>query len=283
MISLKSMALTCYQIKRRVLSSHRLSSSYHRVMSLTWADNFLFILWFIGQFRDLDQIYDESIFSLIGESIISIIVECDLPTYKAWQFCFVDVIPWFVRHGGLFHSENSFRGIQVLLNEKRNLKLPWPWGISQTPCSLDNLTWMIVTSFLHRDVFHFTLTTRGKGTCLCEDREWQTTELCDYQSQFEELLMVLIRNTTKHVISCSGSVWNGQRCNRWIVPPDLLSGKRLWITMDDSLTQDHIRPRTTIEKVSESVYPAIELESIVLLLFYYHVQFKKCINCIFRF
>ncbi|WZY73644.1 hypothetical protein YC2023_005884 [Brassica napus] len=36
--------------------------------------------------------------------------------------------------------------------------------------------------------------------------------------------------------------------------------------MDDSQTQDHIRPRTTIEKVSESVYPAIELGSIHIYL-----------------
>ena len=79
----------------------------------------------------------------------------------------------------------------------------------------------------------------------------------------------------KHVISCSRSVWDRQRCNRWIVPPDLLSDKRRWITMDDSRTQDHIRPRTTIEQVSESVCPANELGSIVLLLIYYHIQLKN--------
>ncbi|WZZ39484.1 hypothetical protein YC2023_035743 [Brassica napus] len=44
-------------------------------------------------------------------------------------------------------------------------------------------------------------------------------------------------------------VWNRQRSNRWIVPPDLLSDKKCWITMDDSQTQDYIRPRTTIEQL----------------------------------
>ncbi|CAF1711301.1 unnamed protein product [Brassica napus] len=110
---------------------------------------------------------------------------------------------------------------------------------------------------------------------LCEDMWWKMMVSNDYQSQYEGCLWKWIEIATKHVISCIGSVRNGQRCNRWIVPPDLLSDERCWITMDDSQTQDHIRPRTTIEKVSESVYPAIELGSIVLLLFYYHVQLKN--------
>ena len=33
----------------------------------------------MGQLGGLDQIFDESLFSLIGESIISIIVESNLP------------------------------------------------------------------------------------------------------------------------------------------------------------------------------------------------------------
>ncbi|CAN6934813.1 unnamed protein product [Brassica oleracea] len=105
--------------------------------------------------------------------------------------------------------------------------------------------------------------------------KWKKMESDDYQSQYEGCLRFWIEITTKHVIFCSGSVWNRQRCNRWIVPPDLLSDKRRWITMDDSRTQDHIRPRTTIKQVSESVYPANELGSIVLLLIYYHVQLKN--------
>ena len=97
----------------------------------------------------------------------------------------------------------------------------------------------------------------------------------DYQSQYEGFLWRWIEIATKHVISCSGSVWNGQRCNRWIVPPDLLSDERRWITMDDSRTQDHIRPRATIEKLANQSILQSELGSIVLLLFYYHVKLKN--------
>lgn len=42
-------------------------------------NSFPIILWFMGQLGGLDQIFDESLFSLIGESIISIIVESNLP------------------------------------------------------------------------------------------------------------------------------------------------------------------------------------------------------------
>ncbi|CAN6880123.1 unnamed protein product [Brassica oleracea var. botrytis] len=72
---------------------------------------------------------------------------------------------------------------------------------------------------------------------LCEDMWWKMMVSNDYQSQYEGFLWRWIEIATKHVIS--GSVWNGQQCNRWIVP-------RCWITMDDNQTQDHIRPRTTV-------------------------------------
>ncbi|WZZ42030.1 hypothetical protein YC2023_038289 [Brassica napus] len=74
--------------------------------------------------------------------------------------------------------------------------------------------------------------------------------------------MVCIATTTNHVISWCGSIWNGQRRDKWIAPTDLLSDKRRWITIDDSRTQDHLRPRTKIDKVSESVYSTKELGSI---------------------
>ncbi|WZZ85549.1 hypothetical protein YC2023_114128 [Brassica napus] len=226
MISLKSLSSTWYQIKRCVLSSLRLSVSCGlRVMS-SWAIRFLCIHWFIRRLWSLNQICDEFIFSLIGEAIFSIIAECDLPTNKTWWFCVVDVFMWLAKHNGFTPPKNFMRRMQVLWNKKRNLKPPWPWGRLQTS------------------------TTRGTRDCLYEDMERKTMKLRTYQCQFEELCMVWIWNTTKHVISCSGSVWNGQRCNRWILPPDLLSDKRRWITMDDSRTQDHIRPRTTIEKLA---------------------------------
>lgn len=135
----------------------------------------------------------------------------------------------------------------------------------------------MVTLLIQRDVFHLYLTTRGNTTCLCEDMEWlKTMELSVYHChQFEGLFMIWIETTTNHVISWSGSVWNGQRCNRWIAPTDLLSDKRRLIIINDSQTQDHRRPRTKIDKVSESVYPAKELGSIMLLLFYYHVLLKN--------
>ncbi|CAF2128856.1 unnamed protein product [Brassica napus] len=134
---------------------------------------------------------------------------------------------------------------------------------------------MIVAPLLQRDKIQHYLTIRREMDRLCEGMEWKTMVFDYYQCQFEELCMVWIWNTTKHVISCSGSVWNGQRCNRWIVPPDLLSDERRWITMDDSRTQDHIRPRATIEKLANQSILQSELGSIVLLLFYYHVQLKN--------
>ncbi|CAG7876897.1 unnamed protein product, partial [Brassica rapa] len=121
-----------------VLSSHCFSSSLHcRMMSSLRANSFPIILWFMGQLGGLDQIFDESLFSLIGESIISIIVECNLPTNKTWWFCVVDEFPWLDRHGGLFPLENHLRGLRFLWNKKRNLKPPWPWKRLRTSCSFD--------------------------------------------------------------------------------------------------------------------------------------------------
>ncbi|CAN7120496.1 unnamed protein product [Brassica rapa subsp. narinosa] len=51
-------------------------------MSSSWATSLLLLHWFVGQLGSLDQSFDESFFSLIGESIVSIIVECNLPTIK---------------------------------------------------------------------------------------------------------------------------------------------------------------------------------------------------------
>lgn len=275
MISLKSLSST-YRFKRRVLSSHRLFySGQRRVMVSQWAYKFLFINWLIGQSRRLGPICDKSIFSLIGEFFISLIVECDLLANKTWRFCFVGVFPWLVSHGGLFSPENSLKELRAPCNKKRNLKPPWTWNRLRTSCALDNLSWMIVAPLLQRDKIQHYLTIRREMDRLCEGMEWKTMVFDYYQCQFEELCMVWIWNTTKHVISCSGSVWNGQRCNRWIVPPDLLSDERRWITMDDSRTQDHIRPRATIEKLANQSILQSELGSIVLLLFYYHVQLKN--------
>ncbi|CAH8355495.1 unnamed protein product [Eruca vesicaria subsp. sativa] len=161
-----------------------------------------------------------------------------------------------------------------------NPKLPWPWRRLGMIYALVRWMWTIVSSLFQKVGFHPYWIIGEKGNRICKDMKWKKMESDDYQSQYEGCLRFWIEITTIHVISCNGSVWNRQRCNRWIVPPDLLSDKRRWITMDDSRTQDHIRPRTTIEKVSESVYPAKELGSIVLLLFYYHVQLKNVMNTI---
>ena len=71
--------------------------------------------------------------------------------------------------------------------------------------------------------------------------------------------------TTKHVISCSGSVWDGLRCNRWIASNDLFREKCL-LTIVESHKKDHTRPRTKRRKTSESAYPTNVLGSIVLTL-----------------
>ncbi|CAN6848770.1 unnamed protein product [Brassica oleracea] len=137
-----------------------------------------------------------------------------------------------------------------------NPKPPWPWRRLGMVYAINRWMWTIASSLFQRVGFHFHWIRGEKGKRVCEDMKWKKMESDDYQSQYEGCLRFWIEITTKHVISCSGSVWNRQRCNRWIVSPDLLSDKRRWITMDDSRTQDHIRPRTTIEQVSESVYPA---------------------------
>ena len=72
--------------------------------------------------------------------------------------------------------------------------------------------------------------------------------------------------TTKHVISCSGSVWKGLRCNRWIASNDLYREKMHLLTKIECHKKDLIRPRTKRKKTSESVCPTNALGSIVLLL-----------------
>ncbi|KAH0912176.1 hypothetical protein HID58_035497 [Brassica napus] len=71
--------------------------------------------------------------------------------------------------------------------------------------------------------------------------------------------------TTKHIISCSGSVWDGLRCNRWIASNDLLKRWHLLIRTE-SHKKDLTRPKTKWKKASESAYPTNALISIVLLL-----------------
>ncbi|WZY69227.1 hypothetical protein YC2023_001467 [Brassica napus] len=69
--------------------------------------------------------------------------------------------------------------------------------------------------------------------------------------------------TTKHVISCSGSVWNRSRCNIWIASKDLLKEKRHLVKRNESRKIDLTRPRTKWRKASESAYPTNVLGSIV--------------------
>ncbi|WZZ35860.1 hypothetical protein YC2023_019261 [Brassica napus] len=181
------------------------------------------------------------------ESIISIIVECNLPAIKPWWFCIVGVFPWLVRHGGLIHPENSLEGLLVLWNKKRNLKPPWPWRRLCRSFYFDILIWTMVTPLIQRDAFHLYLTTRGNRARLCEDMEWETMELSACHCQYEGLFMMWIGLQQITLSPGAGSVWNGQRCNRCIASTDLLSGKSV-----GSQTQNHIRSRTKIDKVSES-------------------------------
>ena len=160
-----------------VLSSHHLSYYCHRcVMVLSWANNLPIIYWFLWTVTDLPclgHIFDESIFFLIGEFIISLIVECHLLTNKTWKFSIVGALPWIISHVRLFFPENSFIGLWVLWNKKMNFKPPW--------------SWVIVTPILQRDEFHIYSTIRRKMECLCEDMEWKMMEFDDYQCQFEKL------------------------------------------------------------------------------------------------
>lgn len=71
--------------------------------------------------------------------------------------------------------------------------------------------------------------------------------------------------TIKHVISCSGSVWNGLQCNRWIASDDLFKEKRHLLTRTESHKKDLRRPRMKWRKASELVCPTTALGSIVLL------------------
>ena len=73
-------------------------------------------------------------------------------------------------------------------------------------------------------------------------------ELSACHCQYEGLFMMWIGLQQITLSPGAGSVWNGQRCNRCIASTDLLSGKSV-----GSQTQNHIRSRTKIDKVSESV------------------------------
>ncbi|KAJ0264796.1 hypothetical protein HA466_0012010 [Hirschfeldia incana] len=240
MVSLKSLSWTCFRFKQHLPSQCLSSFRGRREIVSSWTNCLVVICWFIELVWDLDQICDEFVFSLIGESITSLIVEYQLWTNRTQMFCVVGMFPWLFRHDGLLFPINYSKGSLILWNKRSNLKPPWLWGT-------------IVFSLLQRDGSRLYLIIGGKMNWLYEDMWWTMMVSNDNKSQYEGILWKWTKLTTKHVISCSGNVWNGQQCNRWIVPPDLLSVERCWITMDDSETQDHIRPRTTIEKVSESV------------------------------
>ncbi|CAH8388160.1 unnamed protein product [Eruca vesicaria subsp. sativa] len=87
--------------------------------------------------------------------------------------------------------------------------------------------------------------------------------------------------TTKHVISCSGSVWDGLRCNRWIASNDLFIEKRHLFIRIESHKKDLERPKTKWRKASESAYPTNALGSIVLLLSLLKVHLNNMFDVIF--
>ncbi|CAF1766026.1 BnaC09g53730D [Brassica napus] len=245
------------------------------MINSSWINEFPFAYGFTVRIWGWGQTFDEFNFSLTSECIISLIVEYHLQTNRILGFCVVGVFSWLVWHDGLSLSAIFSKGLLVLWNKKMNPKPPWPLRRLEIVYAINNWMWTIASSLFQRVGFHFHWIRGEKGKRVCEDMKWKKMESDDYQSQYEGCLRFWIEITTKHVISCTGSIWNRQRCNRCILPPDLLSDKRRWITMHDSRTLDHIRPRTTIEQVSESVYHANELGNIVLLLIYYHVQLKN--------
>ncbi|CAN6828123.1 unnamed protein product, partial [Brassica oleracea var. botrytis] len=84
----------------------------------------------------------------------------------------------------------------------------------------------------------------------------------------------------KHVISRSGSVRDGLRCNRWIVSNDLFREKMHLLTRIESQKKDLIRSRTKWKKASESAYHTNALGSIVLLLSLLNVLFNNITTCL---
>ena len=95
-----------------------------------------------------------------------------------------------------------------------------------------------------------------------------------YRFQSKRISMPCII-TTKHVISCSGSVRDELRCNRWIAFNDLLREKRHLLTRIESHKKDLKRPRTKRRKASESACPTNALGSIVSLLSLLKILFNN--------
>ncbi|WZZ90399.1 hypothetical protein YC2023_118978 [Brassica napus] len=95
-----------------------------------------------------------------------------------------------------------------------------------------------------------------------------------YRFQSKRISMPCII-TTKHVISCSGSVRDELRCNRWIAFNDLLREKRHLLTRIESHKKDLKRPRTKWRKASESACPTNALGSIVSLLSLLKILFNN--------
>ena len=101
-----------------------------------------------------------------------------------------------------------------------------------------------------------------------------------YRFQSKRISMPWI-DTTKHVISCSESVCDELRCNRWIAFNDLLREKRHLLTRIESHKKDLKRPRTKWRNASESACPTNALGSIVSLLSLLKVLFNHMFGVIY--
>ncbi|CAF1954059.1 unnamed protein product [Brassica napus] len=114
---------------------------------------------------------------------------------------------------------------------------------------------------------------RIQGSGDSKERRWKmmlflqhnNLELKLYGFQSKRMSMPWI-TTMEHVISCSGSVWDGLRCNRWIASNDLFQDKRRLLTKVESHMKDLTRPRKMWRKASKSAYPTNALGNIVLSL-----------------
>ncbi|WZZ47656.1 hypothetical protein YC2023_043915 [Brassica napus] len=106
----------------------------------------------------------------------------------------------------------------------------------------------------------------NKSLCFCDVVRSNGTDVIQTRSQTRGWLIGIMYGTyIDYNKSCYLLV---REYMEWVA-----IDKRRCITIDDSRTQDHLGPRTKIDKVSESVYPAKELENIAQ----YVVIFFACL------
>ncbi|CAF1913629.1 unnamed protein product [Brassica napus] len=179
---------------------------------------------------------------------------------------------WIVVNADVFHIGNCQWSMEVIDTGKSMgpASLEYAkWGSIQKTTSKDKLFPKSDDLIVHFGGIYGDNIERGtlEWNVVNDDKkgDGDTSNVWCYWFQSKRISMPWII-TTKHVISCSGSVWDGLRCNRWIASNDLLREKRYLLIRIESHKKDLTRPRTKWRKASESAYPTNALGSIVLLL-----------------